>query len=131
MTRRPLLSDICAGDKPQLLPLIEIIPASGVYDYQAKYDRDDTRYTTDPVLLPGVDQVIKQYALRLARGMNVRHLCRVDFILDRTNTAWLLEVNTMPGFTGHSLVPMAAKAAGMDFSALCVRLVELALRDSR
>lgn len=120
-----------AGEKPVLLPLVEIAAASGVYDYEAKYNRNDTRYTANPVLLPGVDQVIKQYALRLARGAEIRHLCRVDFILDRTNTAWLLEVNTMPGFTDHSLVPMAAKAAGIDFPGLCVRLVELALRDGR
>ncbi len=115
----------------EALPIIEITAAVAFYDYEAKYNRNDTRYTANPVLLPGVDQVIKQYALRLARGAEIRHLCRVDFILDRTNTAWLLEVNTMPGFTDHSLVPMAAKAAGIDFPGLCVRLVELALRDGR
>ncbi|MDX2148940.1 MAG: D-alanine--D-alanine ligase [Planctomycetota bacterium] len=117
------------GKKATLLPLIQVVPATGTYDYKAKYTRDDTKYVVAPSLLPGVELVIGQYAMRLARGMGVRHVCRMDFMVDRQNTPWLLEVNTMPGFTDHSLVPMAARRLGMEMPALCERLVEMAMRD--
>lgn len=112
------------------LPLIEIVPAAGVYDYQAKYHRDDTRYVVDPQLPFGAAKAIQAYATRMATALGVRHLCRVDFILDRSDTPWLLEVNTMPGFTGHSLFPMAARKVGIEMPALCWRLVEAAVRDA-
>lgn len=113
----------------EALPIIEIRPAVEFYDYHAKYHSEETKYLTHPGLPPGGGDRISQDAVRLAAAMGVRHLCRVDFILDSGGEAWLLEVNTMPGFTTHSLVPMAAKAAGLDFSALTARLVDLALRD--
>jgi D-alanine-D-alanine ligase len=111
----------------QALPVIEIIPAEGLYDYEAKYHRDDTRYTLDPALPPGVDRAIKQQSVRLAAAIGVRHLARADFMLDASGTAWFLEINTIPGFTDHSLVPMAARHMGLEMPALCARLVELAL----
>ncbi|MCC6285952.1 MAG: D-alanine--D-alanine ligase [Phycisphaerales bacterium] len=112
------------------LPLIEIIPASGVYDYEAKYTRDDTRYVVNPVLPLGVGERIARHGQMLSRAIGVRHLARVDFLLDGAGTAWCLEVNTLPGFTSHSLFPMAAAAVGLRMPDLCVRLVELALRDA-
>jgi D-alanine-D-alanine ligase len=107
-------------------PLIEIVPAAGVYDYAAKYDRDDTRYVVEPGLPAGVAGRCREAAVRMARGLGVRHLCRVDFLLDAAGEPWLLEVNTMPGFTSHSLLPMAAGAAGRDMGALCAHLVRMA-----
>lgn len=112
----------------QALPVIHIRPGVEFYDYQAKYHRDDTKYIVDPPLPKGVREKIQSDAVRLAQGLGVRHVCRVDFLLDPAGTAWLLEVNTMPGFTDHSLVPMAAAAAGMKMPALCRRLVELAVQ---
>ncbi len=114
----------------EALPVIEIKAAVEFYDYQAKYTRDDTKYTPDPDLAPGMSAELQRRAIAVARAVGVRHLCRVDFLLDASNNAWLLEVNTMPGFTSHSLVPMAAKHAGLDFAALTNRLVEMALRDA-
>jgi D-alanine-D-alanine ligase len=114
----------------QALPIIEITPAEGLYDYDAKYHRNDTRYTLDPDLPPGVTETIKTHAVNLARAIGTRHLARVDFILDPTGIAGLLEVNTLPGFTDHSLVPMAAAHAGEPMPALCSRLVSLAVRDA-
>jgi len=108
---------------------IEIRPAQGVYDYQAKYHRDDTRYDVSPALPAGVTERIQSQAAALASALGVRHLARVDFILDSAGVAWLLEINTMPGFTTHSLLPMAALHAGLPFAALCAKLVDLALRD--
>jgi D-alanine-D-alanine ligase len=112
------------------LPLIEIRPAEGVYDYEAKYTRDDTQYELDPDLPPGVATTIREHSVALARELGARHLARVDFMLDADGIAWLLELNTIPGFTTHSLVPMAARRAGLDMTALCTRLVELAMRDA-
>lgn len=112
------------------LPLIEIIPVTGVYDYEAKYTRDDTRYVVNPGLPPGVAERVARQGQVLARAMGVRHLARVDFLLDGAGTAWCLEVNTLPGFTSHSLFPMAAGAVGLRMPDLCTRLVELALRDA-
>lgn len=111
------------------LPVIEIVPAQGVYDYQAKYFRDDTSYRCAPELPAGVTERIQGQAAALTRSLGVRHLARADFILDSSGTAWLLEVNTMPGFTGHSLFPMAARHAGIETPELCAGLVRAAWRD--
>lgn len=112
------------------LPIVEISPAQGVYDYQAKYDRGDTGYTLDPVLPAGVGEAISAVAVRLARALGVRHLARVDVMLDRAGVPWVLELNTMPGFTGTSLFPMAAARAGLTMPVVCDRLVQLAQRDA-
>lgn len=108
---------------------IEITPAGEVYDYEAKYLRDDTRYTVNPSLAWGVAERIARHAEVLALTIGVRHLCRVDFLLDPSGSAWMLEVNTLPGFTDHSLLPMAAAHAGLPMPRLVGRLVEWAMRD--
>ncbi len=118
----------------EALPIIEIIPADGLYDYEAKYTRNDTTYLINPELPAGVAPQLLEDSLRLARQVGVRHLARVDYMLDRSGTPWLLELNTMPGFTDHSLVPMAARARTNDpleMPELCARLVEMALADAR
>lgn len=105
------------------LPLVEIAPASGVYDYQAKYERDDTRYAVRPALPPGAAERATRDALALATAIGCTDLARADFIVTPDGVPWLLEINTMPGFTSHSLVPMAARAAGLELPELCSRLV--------
>jgi D-alanine-D-alanine ligase len=113
------------------LPIIEISPADGLYDYAAKYTRNDTKYTLDPDLPRGVAETIRRHSLQLASAGGVRHLARVDFLLDASATAWLLEINTIPGFTDHSLVPMASRHSGVPMPELCATLVEMALSDAR
>jgi D-alanine-D-alanine ligase len=108
---------------------IEIKPQEKFYDYHAKYHSDDTRYEVEPTLPSGVRDAIRKSAERLFAAIGCRHLSRADFILDSSSKPWLLEINTMPGFTGHSLLPMAANHAGFDFRALTTRLIDLALRD--
>ncbi|TVS08148.1 MAG: D-alanine--D-alanine ligase [Phycisphaerales bacterium] len=108
------------------LPVIEIVPASGVYDYQAKYERGDTKYLVDPELPGDLSRTVQNHALLTADAIGVRDLCRVDFIMDERSAPWMLEVNTMPGFTPSSLFPKAAKAAGLSMEKLCSKLVELA-----
>ncbi|MEM9416463.1 MAG: hypothetical protein AAGA29_13455 [Planctomycetota bacterium] len=118
----------CPTEGAMALPVIKIVPAVAFYDYEAKYTRDDTVYLFDaepPEVLTGVQEL----ALRAFRGLGCRHLARIDFILDSDKRPWLLEANTMPGFTSHSLVPKAAAHAGIPFPALCDRLVRLAYDD--
>lgn len=108
------------------LPLVEIRPAGGLYDYAAKYERDDTAYMVAPPLPPGLTEMIQRQALALAQRIGATDLSRVDFMLDASGVPWLLEINTMPGFTDHSLVPMAARAAGVEMPELCARLAAAA-----
>lgn len=114
----------------EALPIIHIQPADGLYDYEAKYHRNDTVYTVNPTLPEGLAERVRADAMAVARGLGVRHLARVDFLLDDAGRTWFLEINTMPGFTDHSLVPKAAAAVGLAMPALCARLVDLALRDA-
>jgi D-alanine-D-alanine ligase len=124
----------------QALPIVEIAPKDGLYDYAAKYTRDDTRYIVNPELPTGVAEKIKADAVKLFKALRCRHIARVDFMLDIGTggagstsgaRAWMLEINTTPGMTDHSLVPKAAAAQGMSMPQLCLGLVQLALRDSK
>jgi D-alanine-D-alanine ligase len=112
------------GGEP--LPTIEIVPSEGFYDFAAKYDRSDTTYSVAPELDPACAEQIAQESALICHEVGVRHLARVDWLLDEFGP-WFLEVNTMPGMTTHSLLPMAAAAVGLDMPALCERLVEAAL----
>ncbi len=106
------------------LPIIEIIPPSDLntYDYAAKYERDDTQFVIEPSL---PENNCEKLALKLYEVMGVRDIARVDFLIDNDGE-WLLELNTMPGFTDHSLLPMAAHHAGIEMTELCTRLVQTA-----
>jgi D-alanine-D-alanine ligase len=111
-----------------VLPLVEIIPSAAVefYDYEAKYIRDDTQYTVDPQLPGNIGEQCRRAAVLAFNRVGCRDLARVDFIVG-DDGPWFLEINTMPGFTTHSLVPMAAAATGLDMPALCGMLVDAAL----
>ena len=116
----------------QPLPVIEITPADVLYDYEAKYTRSDTTYTVEPKLPGHITETIQRQTAELAKHIGVRHLARADFMLDGDGpeaTAWFLEINTLPGFTDHSLVPMAGRHIGLPMPVLCSKLIELALRD--
>ena len=110
----------------EALPIVEIAAAGGVYDYKAKYTRNDTRYTVLPDLPEDTAAAIRAHAVRLARAIGVRHLARVDFLLPEGREPVMLEINTMPGFTPTSLLPMAARASGLEMPGLVARLVRLA-----
>ncbi|MGA0420653.1 MAG: D-alanine--D-alanine ligase family protein [Phycisphaerales bacterium] len=109
----------------EVLPIVEIVPAAGFYDYEAKYHRDDTRYEVDPALDPEHAEACRRYARAIWDAVGCRDLARVDFIVD-ADGPWFLEVNTMPGMTDHSLLPMAAARAGLPMPELCALLVEAA-----
>ena len=105
------------------LPVIWIKPATEFYDYEAKYTREDTQYLFDIPLPDYVLDQVRQASEATHRHVGCRHLSRVDVMVERrTNEVFVLEVNTMPGFTTHSLVPKAAAQAGMPFTVLCDKL---------
>ena len=114
------------GAPGEALPPIQIVPAVSFYDYEAKYDRDDTQYLFDIDLpRPVLDDLVDQ-ALRAHEALGCRHLSRVDFIADADRRLWILELNTLPGFTAHSLLPKAAAKAGISMPRLVDRLVRWA-----
>ena len=108
------------------LPMIEIVAADGFYDYQAKYIREDTQYLFELGLDANLVEQIKRTALRVHGLLGARHLSRVDVMLDGEGKPWVLEINTLPGFTSHSLLPMAARQAGIEMPMLVDRLVRAA-----
>lgn len=112
------------NNKP--LPIIEIQSQSGFYDYQAKYINDQTEYLFDTIKNPALTAQIEQQALDCFYALGCRHFARVDFILGLDNIPYVLEVNTIPGFTTHSLLPKAATKAGISMSQLCKEIIETA-----
>ncbi len=106
-----------------VLPSIRIEPATEFYDYDAKYFRDDTRYHC-PGMPAEQEQALHELVLRAFRVLGCRGWGRMDLIIDRAGRPWFLEINTVPGMTSHSLMPMGAEAAGIDFSALCLQVLE-------
>lgn len=118
------------GGTLRALPHLLIEPKRGAYDYYAKYEAEDTAYRVGGPLGEAVDAEVRASAELVCAALGVRHLARVDFLVDRAGVAWMLEVNTMPGFTSHSLLPMAAAAAGVSMPVLCSRLIEAAERDA-
>lgn len=112
------------------LPPVLIRPRAGFYDYHAKYLAEDTEYLFE-ALPAAVLELAQRQSLALFERIGCRHLARVDWIVDAAGTPWFLEVNTLPGFTSHSLVPKAAARSGVPFDELCERLVRLALEDGR
>lgn len=114
----------------QVLPIIEIIPAVEYYDYQAKYFRDDTRYVLDPALDERVAHEMRSATHAIFTALGLRDVARADFMVDERG-AWFLEINTAPGMTTHSLIPMASRHRGVDMPQLCADLVHAALARTR
>jgi D-alanine-D-alanine ligase len=112
------------GDKP--LPLIKLETPRDFYDYEAKYQAADTRYVIPCGLPPDAERIVQDEALFAFEALGCRGWGRVDVMLDRSGKPYFLEVNTSPGMTDHSLVPMAARHAGMSFEDLCLKILELA-----
>lgn len=113
----------------ELLPPVEIEPVEGTYDYSARYTHGATRFHAPARLDDRTVAAVSQAVRAAADALGTRHLVRADLIVDENDDPWVLELDTCPGMTETSLVPMAAEAAGMDFNELCARLVGGAGRD--
>ena len=111
----------------QALPSIRIETPRGFYDYEAKYLRDDTRYLCPSGLSSQAEDHLAKLALASYQTCGAEGWGRADFMMDRTGRPLLLEINTVPGMTDHSLVPMAARAAGINFEELVWRVLETSL----
>ena len=105
------------GRRP--LPLLEIATPRGMFDYEAKYSDDATQYRVDTGLPEAVAARLEQAAVAATAALGTAGLARVDLMLDRALRPWVLEVNTVPGMTDHSLAPQAAAWAGLELHALC------------
>ena len=114
------------GEQAHALPVIEIIAPGGNYDFHNKYVSDDTRYECPANLPAELSAQIQEYCVQAYRAVGCEGWSRVDVMLDENMQPWILEINTSPGMTSHSLVPMAAKANGMAYSDLCVYLLSQA-----
>jgi len=110
----------------QVLPIIRIETPREFYDYEAKYISDDTRYLIPCGLPAKREKEIQALCLKAFRALGCRGWGRVDLMLDRRGRPHLLEINTSPGMTDHSLVPMAARAVGISYEELCVKVLERA-----
>jgi D-alanine-D-alanine ligase len=118
------------GDGARALPVIRIVAPEGNYDYQNKYFTDDTKYLVPCGLPEGEEQAIQEIVLKAYRVLGCRGWGRIDVMIDgKTRKPSLLEINTSPGMTGHSLVPMSARAAGISYEDLCVQLLATATLD--
>ncbi|NMG33412.1 D-alanine--D-alanine ligase [Azoarcus sp. TTM-91] len=105
------------------LPLVRIVAPDGNYDYQHKYFTDDTRYDCPCGLPEAEEQTLQALVMKSARVLGCRGWGRADLILTEDGRPYLLEMNTSPGMTGHSLVPMSARVAGMSFEGLCLAIL--------
>jgi D-alanine-D-alanine ligase len=113
-----------------VLPIVRIVPKNEYYDYESKYLRDDTEYRCPSGLSAEQEKQIQAEALQAFKVLGCSGWGRVDFLMDDAGKHYFLEVNTSPGMTDHSLVPMAAKAAGMDFDALVISILQQTLKAS-
>lgn len=112
----------------EALPLIRIEPKQAFYDYTAKYHDDGTGYCLDPDVTASARHLIEEAGAAAARSIGTRGIARVDLRVDESGQPWVLEVNTVPGFTDHSLVPKAAERHGWSFGDLCERAVRSCLK---
>lgn len=117
----------CAILGGQPLPMIHLVPKNEFYDYEAKYLRDDTEYRCPCDLPAEQEKAIQVLCLRAFNVVGCQGWGRVDVMLDSKANPYLLEINTSPGMTDHSLVPMSARVAGIDFDSLCLRILEMTL----
>jgi D-alanine-D-alanine ligase len=109
------------------LPIIEIKTVHQFYDYDAKYNDDNTQYLFDTISGAEILYRINDTALKSFKALGCRDFSRVDMILSDDGTPYVIEINTIPGFTAHSLLPKAAAKAGMDMTKLCLRIIQAAL----
>ena len=125
------VSVLGTGSEARALPVIRIVAPDGNYDYQHKYFTDDTKYLVPCGLPEGEEAAIQALVLQAFLTLDCRGWARADVMIDaKTRKPYLLEINTAPGMTSHSLVPISARAAGLSYEDLCLTLLASALLDN-
>ena len=119
------------GDGPVALPAVEIVPLSGVYSFEARYNAGETRFFVPARISPEVAARAAETALAAHAALGLRHLSRVDIIVDGAGTPWFLEANVLPGLTETSILPQALEAAGHDLGWVYKALADAAIAESR
>ena len=122
---------IDSGDGPVALPAVEIEPLSGVYSFEARYNAGETRFYVPARIEADASARAAEAALAAHRALGLRHLSRVDIILDGAGTPWFLEANVMPGLTETSVLPQALEAAGHDLGWVYSALAEAAITEAQ
>jgi D-alanine-D-alanine ligase len=122
---------IDSGDGPVALPAVEISPLSGVYSFEARYNAGETEFYVPARISPEIAAKAAEAALSAHRALGLRHLSRVDLIVDGAGTAWFLEANVLPGLTETSILPQALEAAGHDLGWVYSALAEAAMSEGR
>lgn len=123
-----LTAAVIGDEELEALPIIEIVPKSDFYDFESKYAPGGSQHICPAPLNDATTKLVEDLAIRAHRALSCRGMSRSDFILEDEATCWILETNTIPGMTGTSLLPDAARAAGISFPELCTRLIRIALR---
>jgi D-alanine-D-alanine ligase len=113
----------------EALPVIRMQTDRNFYDFEAKYQRNDTQYLIPCGLTVEQENTLRALALKAFRAVGAKGWGRVDAMMDAQGRFWLLEINTVPGMTDHSLVPMSAKAHGLDFTALVLTILRQTLEN--
>lgn len=117
-------ASVLGSTQPMVLPLIEIVTETGFYDYTAKYSKGLSHHIIPARISTQAAKKVEELALKTFKALDCRQFARVDFIVGKDDTPYVLEVNTIPGMTELSLFPDAARAAGISFSQLVSRLVD-------
>jgi len=125
------VSIIDTGDGPVALPAIEIEPVSGVYTFEARYTAGETRYYAPARISDEVAARAAEVAIKAHVALGLRHISRIDLIVDAAGTPWFLEASTMPGLTETSLFPLALEAAGHDVGWVYFALAQAAINENR
>ncbi|MEN6385814.1 MAG: D-alanine--D-alanine ligase [Phycisphaerales bacterium] len=112
----------------KVLPVIEIRTSRDFYNYQAKYDDEQTQYLFDTIQDQNLINKINDAALKSFKAVGCRDFSRIDLIVGQDGVPYVIEINTIPGFTSHSLLPKAAAKVGMDMSQLCMKIIETTLK---
>jgi D-alanine-D-alanine ligase len=112
------------------LPIIRIVPKDTFYDFDAKYLSDDTQYLIPSGLPAALEAQMQAHAIAAFEGLAASGWARIDFMVDTRHQAWLLEANTAPGMTSHSLVPKAAQHVGIAFETLCLHILDSSFKTS-
>ncbi|RFA23437.1 D-alanine--D-alanine ligase family protein [Subtercola boreus] len=122
---------IDTGDGPFALPAVEIVPRSGVYSFEARYNAGETQFYTPARIDDASAARAGEAALAIHLALGLRHISRIDLIIDSDGLPWFLEANVLPGLTETSLVPQGILAAGLDLGSVYEALGEVAIRDAR